>query len=800
MTTDSEPIGCCCGQYHILKDKFLGSGAFGSVYKATDKAGKEICAKQVKILLSEDTDAEHVSKSQQLLENEIKALKLGEKNDHIVKYYDSQCIDHDMWLFMEYCQKGDLEAYLKKEGKQLQYPQVLKIMRQSSDAVEFLHSHKPTPIYHRDIKLSNFLVTADDTIKLADFGLVKLVPPGQKLKDYYMKTMAGTVCYMAPEFFGPTVNTVKYDGSVDIFSLGLMYAVILSYDGNDCSLIPCSLEQQLKRMTIPTFYGQEVANEENCLKAIPVFKTGVGEAKMTEDKNRKHLESVIMGMLRPRPEDRLTAEDLSKYLVGKTNQFNYSYTARDILLQGKTASKSEKKENLQKSKGHMEKAGVTVSKSEDKDEEFAIEFLKLKESGIQEDVTKFLEKHKNSFTDSKRTLKRLENITEEENAWKEAEVKIAVTGEAGVGKSSLINSLRNVSYGEPYFADVDTKGDTTTEPTPYCYPKNKNITLWDLPGINVAEGRKAANYKEEMSLDKYDIFIIATRNRFTENSYNIATYCKQKLKKPVIFVRTHAKNAVDSMMRVKRQSAETTLASIREEMEKFMDEDDHLFIIDNFEVDMFDFNSLKSHITRNLSAKQKEAFLRAQACVTKEDIEKKKSLLFEELNSASIKLQIAGGVFAGLQGLGGLAVAGLAESVSLMIGSLVIGPGLALTGLLTYVGYRMLSKEKDEAKALHTALKDTLFYYLKEFELMPESLPTWANKWYVNIEQVHKLYNELQLNDLSLCNSEELVELTLPSLGATITLNKSRALYTILDFVSQAAFMLLEKMENAATD
>jgi len=71
---------------------------------------------------------------------------------------------------------------------------------------------------HRDIKLENFLVTEDFTVKLADFGLVK------DFKSSVLQTYCGTTAYMAPEITGDQ----PYEGPlVDIFALGVTLYIML---------------------------------------------------------------------------------------------------------------------------------------------------------------------------------------------------------------------------------------------------------------------------------------------------------------------------------------------------------------------------------------------------------------------------------------------------------------------------------------------------------------------------------------------------------------------------------------------
>merc|ERR1712130_1063568 len=86
----------------------------------------------------------------------------------------------------------------------------------------------------------------------------------------------------------------------------------------------------------------------------------------------------------------------------------------------------------------------------------------------------------------KEGLTGLKSYTEEKlNAWNEAEVKIAVTGQSGTGKSSLINRLRGLTPEDrkkPYYAKTGAGKETTSERREYEFPSSPLIKIYDLPG------------------------------------------------------------------------------------------------------------------------------------------------------------------------------------------------------------------------------------------------------------------------------------------------------------------------------
>ena len=100
-----------------------------------------------------------------------------------------------------------------------------------------------------------------------------------------------------------------------------------------------------------------------------------------------------------------------------------------------------------------------------------------------------------------------------------ARVNIAVIGEPGSGKSSFINVLWGVGHEEERAAPTGVL-ETTLSRTPYNHPKLPNVTLWDLPGIEIFP---TENYLEKMKLSEYDILIIVSDRRVTLNIVQLVT-------------------------------------------------------------------------------------------------------------------------------------------------------------------------------------------------------------------------------------------------------------------------------------
>lgn len=161
-----------------------------------------------RVALSSLTPAEH----KQVLQ-EINFLQQY-RHPHIIRLLDMERTDEYIYLVLESAE-SDLFTYLQRSGP-LPETQARYLFRQIVDAVAYLHSNR---VAHRDLKLENFVVTADGQLRVIDFGLSARVTPQSKLGD-----MCGSMAYSPPEI----VNSQPYDGTAaDVWSLGIVLYTLL---------------------------------------------------------------------------------------------------------------------------------------------------------------------------------------------------------------------------------------------------------------------------------------------------------------------------------------------------------------------------------------------------------------------------------------------------------------------------------------------------------------------------------------------------------------------------------------------
>ncbi len=198
--------------------ELIGKGGMGAVYKARQPGLDRFVA--VKILPPE------VGRDPAFAERfmrEARAMaKLGHPN--IVGIYDFGQTGGLYYFVMEYIDGANLRQTIQT-GK-LQPAEALAIVPQICDALQYAHDEG---IVHRDIKPENILLDKRGRVKIADFGLSKLVHQGSKHDVSLTGTeqIMGTVRYMAPE---QMMGTRFVDHRADIYSLGVVFYELLTGD------------------------------------------------------------------------------------------------------------------------------------------------------------------------------------------------------------------------------------------------------------------------------------------------------------------------------------------------------------------------------------------------------------------------------------------------------------------------------------------------------------------------------------------------------------------------------------------
>ncbi len=287
-------------RYEIHWRRRLGSGSIGVVYMATNLENHlPIAAKEIDSSKSERSairELENAMKQQNIdHENVIKILHIHNKEE--------------IWMFLEFCNEGDLNKYSKTHYVDLQR-QKLDIMTQMARGLNFLHKHK---IAHRDIKPENVLIqrivenSKQIVVKLTDFGLAKFHE--QDTVHTSMKTNVGTQWYKAPEFWNAGLDgTIRYHKTVDIYALGLTcLSIIQAKEGRQ--LRPIAEGCRHSELWIPI--GQAMFLRHTYSEPDLV----IIQRQSRDSKENKLIRQVIRKTTVFKPRERISAENILSLLL-----------------------------------------------------------------------------------------------------------------------------------------------------------------------------------------------------------------------------------------------------------------------------------------------------------------------------------------------------------------------------------------------------------------------------------------------------------------------------------------------------
>ena len=205
----------------------LGRGGMGVVFRARQRAlDREVALKVLPVYgeAAGDRGPSRPAGFTERFEREARALARLQ-HPGIVQVFDSGS-SADGWCFlaMEYVDGVNLRHVLG--DRRLAPKEALAIVPQICDALQYAHDHG---VVHRDIKPENVLLAKDGRVKLADFGLAKLVadargaPAGPDLT--HTGHSMGTPVYMAPE---QIERPGDVDHRADIYSLGVVFYEMLT--------------------------------------------------------------------------------------------------------------------------------------------------------------------------------------------------------------------------------------------------------------------------------------------------------------------------------------------------------------------------------------------------------------------------------------------------------------------------------------------------------------------------------------------------------------------------------------------
>lgn len=259
MTSGCRPVTS------YTKGEKLGEGTYGSVYQARDKVtGRIVALKRVK---------EKTFEREGMPQTSLREVALLRKLQHphivsLVEVVVGSKLD-SIFLVFEYC-SFELAQLVDTLPSAFPLCEIKCVVKQLLEALAHLHANG---VMHRDLKLSNLLLSDEGNVKLCDFGLAReyyAPSKGERESSYTPRVV--TLWYRAPELlFGAT----RYGPSVDLWSVGCILGELLLHR----PLLPAQnevkqLEMICELLGTPT---SAIWPDLDCLPHYPQLKDGLPE-------------------------------------------------------------------------------------------------------------------------------------------------------------------------------------------------------------------------------------------------------------------------------------------------------------------------------------------------------------------------------------------------------------------------------------------------------------------------------------------------------------------------------------------
>ncbi len=226
------------------KDKPLGTGGYGSVYKAKLKThGTHVAVK----ILKPGEILDEAEREDEIFRHEVQILK-ALRHPNVVQFIGASTARPNLCIVTEFVKLGSLWDVLRRKDIEINWPRIQSIAIDICAGLTYIHSMK---MVHRDLKSQNVLINDGSfTAKLSDFGVSRV-----KRSDSTTMTAKGTSQWMAPEM----IRRDKYTEKTDVYSLGVTLWELLSRDKPYGDYRGWDLERAIihdgLRPTIPPYEG-----------------------------------------------------------------------------------------------------------------------------------------------------------------------------------------------------------------------------------------------------------------------------------------------------------------------------------------------------------------------------------------------------------------------------------------------------------------------------------------------------------------------------------------------------------------
>lgn len=221
-------------------ERFIGSGTFGEVWVAVDKATDLEVAIKVYISMDE-TGFQEFKKEFQI------SFELNHSNLLHANYLGVNADDKRPYLVMPFCPNGSVSSHIGSMSE----ADLWRFIRDVASGLAYLHSKNP-PIIHQDIKPDNILILRNGDFVITDFGISKQLRATLR-KSAKSLNSAGAISYMGPERFSKQYQAVK---ASDVWSMGASIFELATGELPFCGMGGSLLKQGADMPELPEEYSE----------------------------------------------------------------------------------------------------------------------------------------------------------------------------------------------------------------------------------------------------------------------------------------------------------------------------------------------------------------------------------------------------------------------------------------------------------------------------------------------------------------------------------------------------------------
>ncbi|PIN16139.1 Serine/threonine protein kinase [Handroanthus impetiginosus] len=187
----------------------VGTGGYGSVYRAELPNGRVVALKKLHKLEGENPTYDKCFKNEAKILSQI-------RHQNIVKLFGYCLHKRCMFLVYDYMERGSLFCVLidENEALELDWIKRVNVVKSIAHALSYMHHDCTLPILHRDVSTNNILLNSKLEARLSDFGIARVLDPDSSNQTQ----IAGTHGYIAPEL----AYTMIVNEKCDVYSFGVI--------------------------------------------------------------------------------------------------------------------------------------------------------------------------------------------------------------------------------------------------------------------------------------------------------------------------------------------------------------------------------------------------------------------------------------------------------------------------------------------------------------------------------------------------------------------------------------------------